>query len=584
MPKIRKGLAQGWNVPYIYIDPQTNFIGGPNAHHEQEYIKAFESGFFAPHKKDPISLQNNPYYNQLKELIKYAENARDNFLNSSFYRDAKEKFILHGDGYFSIDLSSIELPSEKRNGVNWEALKDDINNFESFAKNKNKDEAETLRKKIVNELNKTTIPQNIEKLLTPNLLFSLFINEGYSLGNYSSSVDLWEQGISKSVKDIILNEKNTLQAPFLKLVRAIIEPLEQKKKAKQELTKEEENIYKQLLKISKSSKTSKRKANLDYKNFNIPIDDLFDKISRSFEGARRQVDGAKTELAVQLVFNSIHSNSATLTGNKLTKKITTNLSVPLPEADLNISKDYSLENNAYEKEIEEIKGLIQKGAASSRSGKVDVQLQTDMGKFGFSVKRQKLISLDKTLIKRKEGVAFHHGTYISFMRYLARFQGTEGVIATLLNPGIQHAVLNLIKAGAMNGKGEINSSSLNAALSVISYIFIGAAVDNEILLTDYGRDLIHEYNNVTAIIDGKGNGRFVANIYNDILKAFETEIEKQNDYLKNQNVNIVFKGGTFGTFTKKASHGYNPNYSYYLNQNHKAPLSQIEVEVYMSTL
>ena len=536
------------NIPYAYVDPSTNFLGG-SKHGEQSYIKNFNSGFSIGHQDAQSEL----------DVVIQALKARE----ASFLALLKSKNLLlseNGNGWYQINLKHINQPPEE-----------EITSLENLLiqeSDKKKKEKRPNKKNLKDSIENEFLTQ--AKISIPSAIQQYFDNGLSTFPEWITPKQLFDH-IKKEYREMIIGKNfEEIPVPLLKLVTNLIAWYELPQNAKARGTTER-SLYVQLKKYrtwvnqtrkGKRSSVRRASADIETKSGKVNLQQMLNKVNQSVEGQAKQQLGDLVEKKIKKhLVSALGKDNVKLTGS-ITIKIP---ELNMPEIDLEL-KEPDEENKSYSET--DLLQAIQHNRGQLRSPKSDIVVHGDGGQnFGLSIKSTALHTKGKLPHK----IALHHGTYISLIRFLSRYSLGINLAQQLSDPGIMHAVLNMVRA-----KGEISSPSLDVAASSLAYTFLGANEGQ--IFTDYGQAVQDAYdqvenssNNVVALVDNSGNMRMISSF-----------LEEIRDNLNNASVSVSFKAGSMKYVTKN---GALPSYTHDIiileNLVSMGDFSSIESLVYM---
>ena len=536
------------NIPYAYVDPSTNFLGG-SKHGEQSYIENFNSGF---------SIGHQDAQNELNVVIS-ALKARE----ASFLALLKQKNLLlsgNGKGWYQIDLKRINQPPEE-----------EITSLESLLvqeSNKKKKEKKPNKKNLEDSMENEIFAQ--AKISIPSAIQQYFDNSLSTFPEWITPKQLFDH-IKKEYRQMIIGKNfEEIPVPLLKLVTNLIAWYELPQNAKARGTTER-SLYVQLKKYrawvnqtrkGKRSSVRRASADIETKSGKVNLQQMLNKVNQSVEGQAKQQLGDLVEKKIKKhLVSALGKDNVKLTGS-ITIKIP---ELNMPEINLEL-KEPDEDNKSYSET--DLLQAIRHNRGQLRSPKSDIVVHGDNGQnFGLSIKSTALHTKGKLPHK----IALHHGTYISLIRFLSRYSLGMNLAQQLSDPGIMHAVLNMVRA-----KREITSPSLDVAASSLAYAFLGANEGQ--IFTDYGQAVQDAYdqvenssNNVVALVDNSGSMRMISSF-----------LEEIRDNLNNASVSISFKAGSMKYVTKnEALPSYTHDIIILENLVSMRDFSSIESLVYM---
>lgn len=544
--KIQFRTSHGTHIPYAYVDPKTNFLGGSNWG-EQQYISDFTGGF---------TIGREDTFNELEQIIQQLQTREAAFINL-----LKEKgAILSGEqDWYKLDMKKIKQAEEEAPYETISELNQALVNFSE----KNVTE-EKIEKELEEKLNNNIIESTKNNL--PKALQSYFNSGLTKLPSWVTPNELFNQ-IAPEYQNMIAKQQE-IPVPLLKLISNIIAWYELPSNRKKQGTSKN-SLYNKLRayrtainRQRKGKRSAIRTASQDIetKGNKINVEQMLGKMQQSVQGQAKQQLGDLIEKKVKqaLITNGFDKKQIQATG-----KITITINKPLTDLQL------TLDNTTITKEFSttELLNTLQKNRNKLRSPKADLVLEGENDSYGLSIKSTSL----KSTKEMPHKIALHHGTYISLIRFLARYKSGVALANQLAEPGKMHAILNMVRAN-----GEVSSPSLDVAASSLAYAFIGANEGN--IFTDYGQEVQDAYNgeikstnNAIALIDSQGNMRFVSSLLRDI---------QQN--LEKASVTITFKAGSFNYITKNGQlNTYSRDIIFSENFASPGDFSSIDALVYM---
>ena len=465
-------------TPYGYVSPATNFTeDSPNLYGEANAINAFNEGFNS-------SIQLNV---QLDTIISQFQSIESGFLD-----ELKEKGVLKEEpdenGFFQIEMNS-QNQSQKHKELTQllDLIGTDINNLKK-----------ANRSATTTKLFKEQLASLVEKLFLDN------------------SLDLSKEMISpKEVWDALRPEAKAQWEQDVTIKKLIANLLAFYEKDP-EVRKKEESLYSQLKDYAKKAGITKsaRSQSLEQQE-TITIADELNKMVYSAIGKIKNILGEKTEECVLDILQE-HGIQALNTG-KAKGKITLTYDVMIPEDKLNKTIREQTEFQ------QQLLTDLNKSSLTVRNPKADIVMENHNKKsYGISVKH----SIIKPTKELSANLVLHNGTYLSLIRYLARYKAALPLAEHLMKPEVMHAALNMTRADL---GAEISSPSLDEAATQLAFVFFGAGdmngpdeVNN--LLTDYGKAAFSGTtgkNTVAALIDSQGNGRLISSYLQDIRDNLE---------------------------------------------------------------
>lgn len=536
------------NIPYAYVDPSTNFLDG-SGHDEKSYIDNFNTNFSMGHSDAQSELN----------VVIGALKARE----ASFLALLKSKNLLlseGGNGWYQIDLKHIDQPPEEEVTSLENLLIQEADKKEKEKKPKKKKLQDSMENELLTQA-RISIPSAIQKYFESGLS---------AFPEWITPKQLFDH-IKKEYREMIIGEKfEEIPVPLLKLVTNLIAWYELPQNAKARGTTER-SLYAQLKKyrtwvnqIRKGTRSSVRRASTDIetKGGKINLQQMLNKVNQSVEGQAKQQLGNLVEKKIKKRLTaSLGRDNVKLTGS-ITIRIP---ELNMPEIDLELENPNEDNKSYSEKDLLQV---IQHNRGQLRSPKSDIVIHGNDGQsFGLSAKSTSLHTKGKIPHK----IALHHGTYISLIRFLSRYNLGIKLAQQLSDPGIMHAVLNMVRA-----KGEITSPSLDIAASGLAYTFLGANEGQ--IFTDYGQAVQDAYNqvenssnSVVALVDGSGSMRMISSFLEEIKNS-----------LDQASVSISFKAGSMKYVTKN---GALPHYTHDViileNLVSMSDFSSIESLVYM---
>lgn len=544
--KIQFRTSHKAHIPYAYVDPKTNFLGGNNWR-EQEYISDFTDGF---------TLGRENTFNELEQIISQLKTREIAFIN---LLKEKEMILSEEQDWYKLNIKKIKQKTEDES---YEMLSE-LNSALTAFTQENTDK-EKLEAQLEKQLNNNIIENTKNNL--PLALQNYFSNGLSQLPSWVTPKVLFDQ-IAPEYQAMI-NEQQEVPAPLLKLISNIIAWYELPSNKKKQGTSKN-SLYNKLRayrtainRQRKGKRSAIRKASQDIqtKSNKMNIEQMLRKMQQSVQGQANQQLGDLTEKKIKQAFIANGFNKQQI---KATGKIT--ILVDKPLADLELTLDNS--NLTKEFSSTELLNVLQKNRKNLRSPKADLVIEGENDSYGLSVKSTSLKST--TDIPHK--IALHHGTYISLIRFLTRYKSGIALANQLSEPGKMHAILNMVRAN-----DEINSPSLDVAASSMVYAFMGANEGD--IFTDYGQEVQDAYdgkiksvNNVVALVDSQGNMRLISSLLQEI---------QQN--LEKASITITFKVGGFNYITKNGElDNYTRNIVFSENFVSPQDFSSIEALVYM---
>lgn len=536
------------NIPYAYVDPSTNFLEG-SKHGEQSYIKNFNSNF---------SIGHSDAENELDVVIGALKTREASFL--ALLKSRNLLLSEGGNGWYQIDLNHIEQPPEE------EIVS--LENLLTQEADKKKKEKKPNKKKLEDSIENELLTQ--ARISIPSAIQKYFDNGLSAFPEWITPKQLFDH-IKKEYREMIIGGKfEEIPVPLLKLVTNLIAWYELPQNAKARGTTER-SLYAQLKKYrtwvnqtrkGKRSSVRQASADIETKSGKVNLQQMLNKVNQSVEGQAKQQLGNLVEKKIKKrLVSSLGKDNVKLTGS---------ITIRIPE--LNMPKiDLKLENpNENNKSYSETDLLqaIQHNRGQLRSPKSDIVVHGNEGQnFGLSIKSTALHTKGKLPHK----IALHHGTYISLIRFLSRYDLGMNLAQQLSDPGIMHAVLNMVRA-----EGEVTSPSLDIAASSLAYTFLGANEGQ--IFTDYGQAVQDAYNqvenssnSVVALVDNSGSMRMISSF-----------LEEIKDNLNKASVSVSFKAGSMKYITKN---GALPHYTHDIiileNLVSMSDFSSIESLVYM---
>lgn len=408
------------------------------------------------------------------------------------------------------------------------------------------------------------------KISIPSAIQQYFDNNLSTFPEWITPKQLFDH-IKKEYRQMIIGKNfEEIPVPLLKLVTNLIAWYELPQNAKARGTTER-SLYAQLKKYrtwvnqtrkGKRSSVRRASADIETKSGKVNLQQMLNKVNQSVEGQAKQQLGDLVEKKIKKhLVSALGKDNVKLTGS-ITIKIP---ELNMPEIDLELKKPDE-DNKSYSET--DLLQAIRHNRGQLRSPKSDIVVHGDNGQnFGLSIKSTALHTKGKLPHK----IALHHGTYISLIRFLSRYSLGINLAQQLSEPGIMHAVLNMVRA-----KGEITSPSLDVAASSLAYAFLGANEGQ--IFTDYGQAVQDAYdqvenssNNVVALVDNSGSMRMISSF-----------LEEIRDNLNNASVSVSFKAGSMKYVTKN---GALPSYTQDIiileNLVSMGDFSSIESLVYM---
>lgn len=532
----------GFHIPYAYVDPKTNFLGG-SSFGEQSYISSFEEGF---------SLGRQDTGKELDAVISQLKTREGSFIGL-----LEEKGLIEsGDGeWYKIKISQLKENSKKPPPEITGPLETEIKKMRD-----KKIPEETIEKSLENFSDSAIIEDAKNNL--PKCLQTFFNNNFSYLPEWTSPKNIFNAITPKYLE--MIEKEEEVPVPLLKLITNTIAWYELP-----ENIGKQDDLYNHLKAYrtsinrqrKKGGRSAVRKASADIQsNSNeMNIQQMINKMQESIRGQAKQQAGNLFEklLKKSFVKNGFLEDKVHETGNlRITLRTNTNLNI-------NLKEDYGTREFSSDLLLQE----LNKNKNQARSPKSDLVLEGKDDFYGLSLKTTSL----KTTKKLPHKIALHHGSYMSLIRFLSRYTGGVGLANQLAEPGKMHAVLNLVRAS-----GKTTSPSLDIAASELSYAFLGANEGD--IFTDYGQEIQDAYNsamqssnNVMALIDSFGNMRLISSLLEEI---------RQN--LDKASVQIVFKSGNFNFRTKNGE--MSPyTHNVIVKQNFASPsdFSSIEALVHM---
>ena len=539
--------AHNLHIPYAYVDPKTNFLGG-KSWGEQEYLSDFLGGF---------SLGRQDASKEIDYIINQLQAKEKDFIK---LLNEKNMIISNEGDWYEISMKKIKEeqqdtpPNEMIN-----ALKTELNSYINI----------NLPEEQIEQSLETSMNSHIIESAVKNLPKSLqiYFNTGLNdLPTWATPNELFNQ-ISPLYKDMIAKHQE-VPVPLLKLITNMIAWYELPENRKKQGTGRN-SLYNRLKtyrtainKTRKGKRSAIRKASADIntKSNKLNVEQMLGKMQQSIRGQTNQQLGdlIEKDLYKALIQNGFNKNQVHMTG-----KITLTIEEPNSNIELNLNEL----NTTDEFSSKELAATLSKGKNRLRSPKADLVIEDENKVYGISVKSTSLKS--KNSIPHK--IALHHGTYISLVRFLSRYKGGIGLANQLLEPGKMHAILNMVRAS-----GETNSPSLDLSASSLSYAFLGANEGN--IFTDYGQEVQEEYekaqhsaNNIMALVDSSGNMRLVSSLLKEV-----------RDNLNKASVEISFKAGNFHFISKNGQlNSYTRDIIFPENFASPSDFSSIEALVYM---
>ena len=544
--KIQFKTSHAAHIPYAYVDPKTNFLGG-SSWGEQEYISDFTGGFM-------LGRENT--FNELELVIQQLRAKEIGFIR---LLEEKEIILSAGQDWYKLDMKKVKQIEDNAPYEMIQELNSALTNFTQKNVDNEKIEIE-LEQQLNNDILEST------KNNLPKALQSYFTNGLTNLPSWITPNELFNQ-IAPEYQAMIAKQQE-VPVPLLKLISNIIAWYELPSNKKKQGTSKN-SLYNKLRayraainRQRKGKRSAIRIASQDIqtKNNKINIEQMLVKMQQSVRGQANQQLGDLIEKKVKgaLIANGFDKKQVKATG-----KITISIDKPLTDLEL------TLDDTTMTKEFSstELLNALQKNRNKLRSPKADLVIEGEDDFYGLSIKSTSL----KTVKKMPHKIALHHGTYLSLIRFLARYQSGITLANQLAKPGKMHAVLNMVRAN-----GEINSPSLDVAASSMIYAFIGANEGN--IFTDYGEEVQDAYNgeikslnNAVALIDSQGNMRLISSLLQEV---------QQN--LEKASVTITFKAGGFNYITKNGDlNKYSRNIVFSENFASPGDFSSIDALVYM---
>lgn len=534
------------HIPYAYVDPKTNFLGGTEWG-EQQYISDFTGGF---------SIGRENTISELEHIIQQLQSREASFIALLKEKDA---IVSNNGDWYKLNMKKIEQSEEEAPQEMLAELNAALVNLND----KNTDEEE-IEKSLENQLNANIVESTKENL--PKALQSYFRSGLNNLPLWVTPNELFNQ-IAPEYQDMIAKQQE-VPVPLLKLVSNLIAWYELPANKKKQGTSKN-SLYNKLRayrtainRARKGKRSAIRQASQDIqtKGNKMNIEQMLGKMQQSVRGQANQQLGDLIEKKVKqaLIANGFDKKQIKATG-----KITISLQKPL--SDLELTLDDTIATKEFS--ATELLGTLQKNRDKLRSPKADLVIEGEYDSYGLSIKSTSL----KNTKEMPHKIALHHGTYISLIRFLSRYKNGVALANQLAEPGKMHAILNLVRAN-----GEISSPSLDIAASSLAYAFIGANEGN--IFTDYGQEVQDAYNgeikstnSAIALVDSQGNMRLVSSL----LKEIQNNLEKAS-------VTITFKAGGFNYITKN---GQMKPYTHDIvfSENFASPgdFSSIDALVYM---
>lgn len=535
------------SIPYAYYYPIPNFTNGPDQYGESRYIENFQHGFSIPFDADKdLDSVIDDLSKREQTLISVLKD------NNILLTPPDER------GFFEV-LNPDQFDKKKNNGspevninILTKAIDDSVNMKTDIDLSKPIGQmAQNIMFKIVNEYfsNAPSIDWNDGQ----NVLFSPENIYSFLDGKIKQAIEQKNKIVDVTIINLLQNLKKWYDKhPLLKTNP---QEAERYKAIKEYIT-----YY------NRYSGKKARAANGELAGLGTNIDfrSILWKMARSIKGQIYEEKGRGTEDSYYTMMKTFSNKEwqAFLSGKIVKRNKKYSAQVEIPE----------LKNNEIDQHLLELKDVLNKNAYQAKNPKADITLRNKKLKqtLGISIKTGNLYLPNQA----SHDIALHHGTYISLIRYLMRYQGGINLASQLAQPEVEHAVLNLALAGQV-----VESESLNEAIGALAYVFIGAG-DNQQVLTQYGKQIFEATkgsNSIVAFADGSGHCRLISGFLKEIRENL-ANAKMRIEFRLDKRPNFRYGGTAPADYT-----GYKTVQTFAENEAKGSDFSSIAAHIYMKS-
>lgn len=538
-------------IPYAYYYPVPNFTTGPDQYGESQYIENFQHGFSVPFDADK----------DLDAVITDLSGKEQTLL--SVLKDNNVLVVPPDErGFFEI-LDPSQVDEEKDNG----SLEANINALNRAIEKSVNMKTDIDLSKPLGQAAQNIMSKMIAEYFSnaPSIDWNDSQNVLFSPENiYSFLDDKTKQTIEQKNKIVDVTIINLLQNLKKWYDKHPMMKTDPKELARFTAIKDYIAYY------NRYSGKKARAANSDLVGLGTNIDfrSILWKMARSIKGQIQEEKGRGVEESYGKLMKETFSDNdwqAIMSGKVVRKNKKYSAQVEMP-------KIPELNNEEIDQRLLALKNTLNDKAYQTRNPKADLTIRNKKLKqtLGISIKAGSLYLPNQA----SHDIALHHGTYISLIRYLMRYQGGINLASQLADPAVEHAVLNLTLAGEV-----VQSESLNEAAASLAYIFIGAG-DNQKVLTQYGREVFKATkgsNSIVAFADGSGHCRLISGFLKEIRENLanakmrvEFKLEKRPDF-------------RYGGAAPAGYEGYKTVQTFQRNEAKASNFSSIAAHIYMKS-